>query len=68
MSYKSLQGRVCYLQSRNDRLREKVLKYKEKFGDLSDENDESVLTDLDQFLQSSMPTPDSNIPINLDDV
>ena len=68
VSYESLQGTVHYLQSRNDRLRKKVLKYKEKFGDLSDESGESVLVDLDQFLQSPMSTPYSNIPINLDDV
>ena len=68
VSYNTLQDTVCYLKSRNDRLREKVLKYKERFGDLSDESGESVLVDLDQFLQSPIPTPDSNIPTNLDDV
>ena len=57
-----------YLQSWNDRLREKVLKYEERFGDLSDESGESVLADLDELLQSPMPTPDSNIPTNLNNV
>ena len=68
VSYKTLQGTVHYLESRNERLREKVMKYKKRFGDLSDESGKSVLADLDQFLQSPMSTPDSNIPINLDDV
>ena len=68
VSYETLQGTVHYLQSRNDKLCKKVLKYKERFGDLSDESGKSVLVDLDQFLQSPMPTLDSNIPTNLDDV
>ena len=68
VSYESLQGIVGYLRLRNDRLCQKVQKYKEKHGDLSDESGDSVLADLDQFLQSPVPTPDSNVPINLDDV
>ena len=50
VSYKSLQGTVHYLRSRSDRLCNKGLKYKEKFGDLSDESGKSVLANLDQFL------------------
>ena len=68
VSYKSLQDTMRYLRLRNDRLRQKVQKYKEKYGDLSDESGNSVLANLDQFLQSPMPTPDSNVPVNLDDV
>ena len=68
VSLETLQGTMHYLQSRNERLHKKVLKYKERFGDLSDESGKSVLVDLDKFLQSPMPTPDSNIPTNLDDV
>ena len=66
--YNTLQDTVRYLQSRNDRLREKVMKYKERFGDLNDESGKSALANLEEFLQSPLPTPDSNIPTNVDDV
>ena len=68
VSYESLQGTVRYLRLRNNRLCQKMQKYKEKYGDLSDESGNSVLANLDYFLQSPMPTPNSNVPINLDDV
>ena len=68
VSYETLQSTLHYVQSRNERLREKVLKYIERFGELSDESNESILADLDEYLQSPLPTPDSNIPTNVDDV
>ena len=44
-NYKTLKTSMCHLQARNERLCEKVLKYKERFGELSDKSGKSILAD-----------------------
>ena len=54
-NYESIKAVNTYLRTKNERLRQKVLKYKDRFGDLSDKSGESVLLNIDNLLDQ--PTP-----------